>query len=143
MSSLFPGDQNPSLIHLTPDIFIHGKRARPDEIYPFYIIIIIAQIIQSASNGTKEREDYRPGSWPLCIMAAFCSWKRSPRRAELLRNLSTQRSTQPSSRATRDLVVKSLTQSSKQRWTSLEYICGAESAVVFFLWSSGHVGCAG
>ena len=65
--------------------------------------------------------NYRPGIWP-CIIAAFCSWKRSFKRADPLRDLSTQRSTQPSSRETRDLVVKSLTQSSKQRWTSLEYI---------------------
>lgn len=65
---------------------------------------------------------YRPGSWPLCIMAAFCSWKRSPSRAELLRYLSTQRRTQPSSREIKDFVVKSLTQSSKQRCTRREYI---------------------
>ena len=59
---------------------------------------------------------------PLCIMAAFCSWKRSCRRAELFRCLSTQRITQVSSRLIKDLVVKSVTQSSKQRWTILEYI---------------------
>lgn len=55
-------------------------------------------------------------------MAWFCSWNRSFRRADPFMNLSTQRRTQPSSRLIRDLVVKSLTQSSKQRWTSLEYI---------------------
>ena len=79
---------------------------------------------------------YRPGSWPLCIMAAFCSWKRSPSRAELLRYLSTQRRTQPSSRATKDLVVKSLTQSSKQRCTRREYIYVSKMCKLLFL--SGH-----
>lgn len=60
---------------------------------------------------------------PCCIIAAFCSWNRSFNRAEPLRFLSTHRRMHCSSRLTRDLVVKSLTQSSKQRWTILEYIC--------------------
>ena len=64
---------------------------------------------------------YRPCAF--CIMAAFCSWNRSFKRAEPLRYLSTQRRVQPSSREARDLVVKSVTQSSKQRWTRREYIC--------------------
>lgn len=55
-------------------------------------------------------------------MAAFCSWKRWPSRSDPLRYLSTHRITQPSSLVCNDLVVKSLTQSSKHRWTSLEYI---------------------
>lgn len=63
------------------------------------------------------------GPWAPCIIAAFCSWNRSFNRAEPFRFLSTQRRMHCSSRLTRDLVVKSLTQSSKQRWTILEYIC--------------------
>lgn len=58
---------------------------------------------------------YLPGSCPDCIMAAFCSWNLIPKRSLPLRYLSTQRMTQPSSREIRDLVVKSLTQSSKHR----------------------------
>lgn len=72
------------------------------------------------------RNAYRPGIWPLCIIAAFCSWNRSFNRADPFRYLSTQRITQPSSREMSDLVVKSLTQSSKQRCTSLEYIWGGQ-----------------
>ncbi len=64
---------------------------------------------------------YRPGNWPAC-MAAFCSWNRDPSRSEPFRYLSTHRSTQPASLEIKDLVVKSLTQSSKHRWTNLEYI---------------------
>ncbi len=74
---------------------------------------------------------YRPGNWPDCIMAAFCSCQRCPNRSELLRNLSTQRKTQPSSRDCRDLVVKSCTQSSKQRCTSLPYICSIDGRFSF------------
>lgn len=77
---------------------------------------------------TTPRVDYRPGICPPCIIAAFCSWKRSFKRPEAFIYLSTQRMTQPSSREIRDLVVKSLTQLSKQRWTSLEYICMAENS---------------
>lgn len=55
-------------------------------------------------------------------MAAFCSWKRSCNRADPFICLSTQRRIHCSSRLMRDLVVKSLTQSSKHRWTILEYI---------------------
>lgn len=64
---------------------------------------------------------YGPGTWTAC-MAAFCSWNRVPSRSVALRYLSTHRMTQPSSLETKDFVVKSLTQSSKHRWTSLEYI---------------------
>lgn len=66
---------------------------------------------------------YLPGNAPDCIIAAFCSWNLWPRRSEPFRYLSTHLITHPSSRETRDLVVKSLTQSSKHRWTSFEYIC--------------------
>lgn len=52
---------------------------------------------------------------PPCIMVAFISWNRSPNRAWPFMYLSTHRKTQPSSREIRDLVVKSLTQSSKHR----------------------------
>lgn len=55
-------------------------------------------------------------------MAAFCSWNRDPSRSEPLRYLSTHRMTQPSSLEIKDFVVKSFTQSSKHRWTNLEYI---------------------
>lgn len=58
-------------------------------------------------------------------MAAFCSWKRFPSLSEPLRILSTHLITQPSSREPSDLVEKSVMQSSKQRWTRLEYICDA------------------
>lgn len=63
------------------------------------------------------------GPMPPCIASAFCSWKRSPNRVAPFIYLSTHRNTQPSSREIRDLVVKSLTQSSKHRWTRLEYVC--------------------
>lgn len=62
---------------------------------------------------------------PWAAISAFFSWNRSPRRSEALRNLSTQRMTQPSSLDIRLLDVKSVTQSVKQRWTRLEYICRA------------------
>lgn len=65
---------------------------------------------------------YLPGR-PPCAIAAFCSWNLSPSLSELLRNLSTQRMTQPSSLESRDLEVKSCTQSVKQRCTRFEYIC--------------------
>ena len=57
---------------------------------------------------------------PPCIMVAFISWKRSPNRVWPFMYLSTQRKTQPSSLEMSDLVVKSLTQSSKQRCTRFE-----------------------
>ena len=63
-----------------------------------------------------------PGICPDCIIAAFCSWNRCPNLSVLFMNLSTHRRTHPSSRECRDLVVKSLTQSSKHRWTRLEYV---------------------
>jgi hypothetical protein len=58
----------------------------------------------------------------FCIIVAFCSAKRWPTRSEVLRNLSTQRITQPSSLEWSDLVVKSFTQSSKHFCTRFEYI---------------------
>lgn len=64
-----------------------------------------------------------PGIWPDCIIAAFCSWNRCPNRSAPFRYLSTHRETQFSSFECKDFVVKSLTQSSKHLWTSLEYIC--------------------
>lgn len=67
----------------------------------------------------RYERNYRPCP---CIMAAFCSWNRSFNRPDALSDLSTQRITHPSSREVSDLVVKSVTQSSKQRWTSFEYI---------------------
>jgi hypothetical protein len=57
---------------------------------------------------------YLPGIEPDCIIAS---------RSEPFRYLSTHRMTQPSSLEIKDFVVKSLTQSSKHRCTSLEYIC--------------------
>ena len=57
---------------------------------------------------------YRPGSCPDCINSAFCSWNRWPIRSVALRFLSTHRITQFSSVAGRALLVKSLTQESKQ-----------------------------
>lgn len=62
-------------------------------------------------------------------MAAFCSWNREDSRSEPLRYLSTHRITQPSSLETNDLVVKSLTQSSKHLWTRLEYIWAGHQGV--------------
>ncbi len=62
------------------------------------------------------------GPPPDWAMAAFCSWKRSPSRCEPFMFLSTHRMMQLSSRDVSDLLSKPLTQSSKQRWTRLEYI---------------------
>lgn len=59
---------------------------------------------------------------PCCAICAFCSWKRSPNRSELFKNLSTHRITQPSSLPCRLFDVKSVTQSLKHRWTRFEYI---------------------
>lgn len=69
--------------------------------------------------------DYRPRAPPDCAMAAFCSWNLSPSRCEPFMFLSTHRMMQPSSREVRDLLSKLLMQSSKHRWTRLEYIYAA------------------
>lgn len=80
-------------------------------------------------------EIYLPGM-PPCAMAAFCSWNLSPSLSELLRNLSTQRMTQPSSLLSRDLELKSWTQSVKQRWTRFEYIYATASDQRLVPWVS-------
>ena len=64
-------------------------------------------------------------------MLAFCSWKRCPSRSEPFMYLSTHLITHPSSLAWRDLVVKSFTQSSKHRWTRLEYICQQKELAIW------------
>ena len=67
---------------------------------------------------------YRPAMPPPPpIIVAFCSWNRRPSRSELFSCLSTQRMTQFSSLDPRDLLEKSLIQSSKHRCTIFEYIC--------------------
>ena len=68
-----------------------------------------------------------PGICPDCIMAAFCSWNRCPSLSVLFMYLSTQRMTHPSSFECSDLVVKSLTQSSKHLCTRFEYVYSQES----------------
>lgn len=85
-------------------------------------LIVLFSVFNKYQTAHLGEDHDRPGNCPDCIIAAFCSWNRSPNLAELLRYLSTQRSTQPSSLATRDFVVKSLTQSSKQRCMRREYI---------------------
>ena len=57
-------------------------------------------------------------------MFACCSANRSPILELPAMNFCTQRETQPVSLETRDLVVKSSTQASKQRSTRPENICG-------------------
>ena len=64
-----------------------------------------------------------PSMFPLCAIAAFCSWNLCPNLSDPLRNLSTQRMTQPSSFDDRERDVKSSTQCSKHFCTRLEYIC--------------------
>jgi hypothetical protein len=72
---------------------------------------------QKYSSASSEFMFYlpSPGMLPACAICAFCSWNRSPNRSEAFINLSTQRSTQPSSLLIKLLDVKSVTQSLKQR----------------------------
>ena len=59
----------------------------------------------------------------------------------LFMNLSTHRITQPSSLECSDFVVKSLTQSSKHRWTRLEYVyhvCQTEKHVTWVRLDRGN-----
>lgn len=91
----------------------------------YLLIIDIEQILSYTSSDSRNHRPYSslhylPGIW--AAMAEFCSWNRCVKRSEVPRFLSTHLATQLSSREWRDLVVKSLTQSSKHFWTSLEYI---------------------
>lgn len=81
----------------------------------------------------KQWDSHLPPKFPACIIAAFCSWNRSPIRSLLLMYLSTHFMTQDSSREMRDLVVKSLTQWSKHLCTNLEYICDTHTRVSLWL----------
>lgn len=73
------------------------------------------------ANNMHPMQIYRPGGgW--FIICACCSWNLCPMRSLPAMNLLTHRDTQPVSRATRDLVVKSSTQDSKQWLTRLENI---------------------
>ena len=82
-----------------------------------------AKLWMENCGRVAERSDYRPKA-PCCpcAIAAFCSWKRSPRRWDPFMCLSTHRMMQPSSREVSDLLSKPLTQLSKHCWTRLEYI---------------------
>jgi hypothetical protein len=129
---LWAGDEAWQCDLTTVSVSTSGQRSQHQlttHIMPLYIVHYGGHMpcphrfSPSSSISLVDEPIYLPGIPPDCIAWAFISENRLPTRSDAFMCLSKQRRTQDSSREARDLVEKSLMQSSKHCWTRLEYIC--------------------